>query len=54
MISLPPKPIIGQAMTYLGIACRVTKVCSYGTIEVQAIGSGQAWRVSGLGWAMKP
>jgi hypothetical protein len=47
---LPPKPKVGQRMTVRGVECRITKIQSYGTVDVVSLDGKNAWRVTGLGW----
>ena len=42
------RPKVGDLCTIRGLACKITKVLPFGTIEVEAIEQDKAYRVSGL------
>lgn len=48
------RPAIGQPITVRGIACRITKVRPFGTVDVLSLCGNYAYRVSGLPFVSAP
>ena len=44
------KPTIGSIVMVHGKRCRVFRVYSFGTMDVEALDGSGAWRVTGLRW----
>ena len=42
------KPSLNQLITVRGILCRIVKILPFGTLDVVAVNSNHAFRVSGL------
>jgi len=44
------QPQLGQLTTVYGLKCRIFKIHTFGTIDVEVIDEDRAYRISGLGY----
>lgn len=54
-MSKPERPTVGQEQIFSiyghRVLCRVIKVYSFGTVDVERLSDGECFRLTGLGWA---